>query len=125
MRGLDLHGSIQTVSIEFNGSIRVGGIERDGLTLKVSASWGVREMELDWISNSLIWVAASTTEVGGFIHILPESIERNVLVCELEFFFPPVMSLRIEEIGISSILWPYLSNEDFSVKLDKDIFFNS
>lgn len=120
-----MHGSVQTVSIEFNGSIRVGSIKRNGLTFKVSSSWGVWKMELDWVIHGLVWVAVSTTEIRGFIHVLPKSIERNVIVGDLEFCFPPVMSLWIEEVWISSILWPYLTNEDFSVNFDKDVFFNS
>jgi hypothetical protein len=71
-------------------------------------------------------VAFTSTEVGGLVHIFPNSIECDLIMEVGKPLGPPSRGLGIEEIGESSITRPNLTDEYItSLILYKDILFNS
>ena len=70
-------------------------------------------------------MAYTIAEVGSFVHVLPKSIEFDCLMESVKLGAPPCVSLRVEEVGVSCLIGPYLSNEYASIDLHEDVLLHA
>lgn len=113
MSGLDLHGSIQRVGIQLFQATSMNGVDVKRFGVQVSTSGLVWQVAERVVGNLLLRVAGSSAEVRNFVHVLPKSIESNVIVELGKLGLPPGDGLGIEEVGEHGITWPNLTNEIF------------
>lgn len=113
MSGLDLHGSVQRVGIQLFQATSMNSINVKRFGVQVSTSGLIRQVAKRVVRNLLLGVAGSGAEVRNFVHVLPKSIEGNVIVELGELGLPPGDGLGIEEVGEYGITWPNLTNEIF------------
>ena len=52
---------------------------------------------------------ACSPEVGGFIHVEPDTCKVDLLVQPLKLFLPEYGSIRMSEIGVIDLTRPYFS----------------
>jgi hypothetical protein len=127
--GLHLISTEHGVNVELKDVSGVDSIKSDRLHLKISASWHIWELVLDWISTSLGLVANTGAEVGGLVHIEPQAIESNFVLEVAEPLLPPGVGVLSEEIWEGGIIWPNLSGEDLllsvDINLDEDVIVNT
>jgi hypothetical protein len=86
-------------------------IKWKGSFLKVSSSWNILKVVLNWMFSGLIPEAWSITEVGGFIHIKPDSIESNILLKFIKPIRPEDGGIFMSPINIDCIVSILLSSE--------------
>jgi len=87
-------------------------INAEGFIFEVSPARNIERFVSVRISRSLFRLAVTIAEVSGFILIKPDSIEvKTLVVIEiLEVVFPPLNSLRFEEIREVSVTTPHTSS---------------
>jgi len=114
MRSLNLHGAEKVVCIEFGGAIIMNSIKRKRFLFQVSHSGHVRKLVLNWPLCFLRFIASSGTEVGGLIHVLPESIKWYDLIKLIKPTLPVYFSVFLEKIREYCISWPNLPSQYLS-----------
>ena len=91
-------------------------VQVDSLSLEGLSSGSVRQLVFDGVRVCLdIALAWTVAEVRGLIHILPESVELEILMELRQLLSPPSVSVWREEIWVNGFVGPDLAHRKAAI----------